>query len=581
MPARVGISRRDELMKNIHYDAVIVGSGFGGSVMAYRLAEAGLHVCLLERGKAYPPGSFARTPYQMKRNFWDPSKGHYGLYNAWNFARLTAVVSSGLGGGSLIYSNVMLRKEEKWFVKEDPATGDYEYWPVTRADLDPHYDCVEKMLNVQCYPFDHSPYNTAGRPHALKEAAERLHLNWHLPPLAITFAATDANPVPGAPIHENEPNIHGVKRSTCRLCGECNMGCNFGSKNSLDYTYLTEAKRQGAEIHTLCEVRSFQPLDGGGYSISYVEHDAALEGQPQDTHDPHVLPPKTITADRLILSAGALGTPFLLLKNLGAFPHISPKMGTHFSGNGDFVAVASQCQQDIGERRDPRLIEATYGSAITSMIQIPDALDTGEGDTRGFYIQDAGYPNFVNWMVRAVNIPGTLVGLADVGIHLLKRWIEDDAVTDVGSELAQLLGTYDSTAYSLPMGGMGRDYPTGTMRLHNGKLYVDQNDHLSDSYYARVHQQMEEVAEVLGGKLTGDLLWRLNRLVTVHPLGGCPMGRSAAEGVVDAHGEVFNYPGLYIADGSIMPGPVGANPSLTIAALADHTADAIIASYPN
>src|SRR5579875_1995115 len=139
-------------MGNTHYDAVIVGSGFGGAVMAYRLAEAGLHVCLLERGKAYPPGSFARTPYQMKRNFWDPSEGFYGLYNVWSFRRLTAVVSSGLGGGSLIYSNVMIRKDEKWFVKEDPASGGYEYWPVTRADLDPHYDRVESMLKVQQYP---------------------------------------------------------------------------------------------------------------------------------------------------------------------------------------------------------------------------------------------------------------------------------------------------------------------------------------------------------------------------------------------------------------------------------------------
>src|SRR5262249_6279201 len=127
------------------------------------------------------------------------------------------------------------------------------------------------------------------------------------------------------------------------------------------------------------------------------------------------------------------------------------------------------------------------------------------------------------------------------------------------------------------MGGMGREYPTGTMHLRDGKLFVDDNDHLSDSYYERVHQQMKEVAEALGGKLTGDFLWRLNRLVTVHPLGGCPMVRTAAEGVVDAPGEVFSYPNLSMPDGSVMPGPVGANPSLTIPALADRTADAIIA----
>src|ERR671932_1155743 len=131
-------------MNETHFDAIIVGSGFGGSVMAYRLAEAGLRVCLLERGKAYPPGSFPRSPYRMKQNFWDPSEGLYGMFNVWSFDELGALVCSGLGGGSLIYANVMIRKDERWFVRED-----HEYWPVTRADLDPHYDRAEKMLGAQ------------------------------------------------------------------------------------------------------------------------------------------------------------------------------------------------------------------------------------------------------------------------------------------------------------------------------------------------------------------------------------------------------------------------------------------------
>lgn len=566
-------------MRNTHYDAVIVGSGFGGSVMAYRLAEAGLKVRLLERGKSYAPGDFARTPHQMKHNFWDPSEGSYGLYNAWNFSRLTAVVSSGLGGGSLIYSNVMLRKDEKWFVKEDLAKGGYEYWPVTRADLDPHYDRVEKMLHVQKYPFDRSPYNTTGRAHALKDAAERLHLDWDLPPLAVTFANDGEDAAPSVPIHETEPNIHGSRgvRATCRLCGECNFGCNFGSKNSLDYTYLSAADRLHAEISTLCEVRSFRPCNGG-YEISYVQHDPALEGLPLDTHNPVVLQPQTITADRLILSAGTFGTTFLLLKNQAAFPHISAKLGTRYSGNGDFVAWATQCREDRNGKQTQRFIEATYGPAITSTIRVPDALDGADGQARGFYVQDAGYPNFINWILQTLSIPSTFGEWIRVGTHLVKGWLEGKAETDVGGYIAQLLGTTDASTCSLPMGGMGREYPTGRMELRNGKLYVDVDDHLSDNYYAHVRQQMEAISTALGGKMMDDPLWKLNRLVTVHPLGGCPMGRTSAEGVVNAEGEVFAYPGLYIADGSIMPGPVGANPSLTIAAISDRIADAIIAN---
>ena len=140
---------------NEQFDAVIIGSGFGGSVMAYRLAEAGFKVCILERGKVYPPGSFPRSPHEMKNNFWDPSEGLYGMYNVWSFRDIGALVSSGLGGGSLIYGNILIRKDEKWFVKEDINNDGYEYWPVTRKDLDPHYDQVEEILNAQRYPFEH------------------------------------------------------------------------------------------------------------------------------------------------------------------------------------------------------------------------------------------------------------------------------------------------------------------------------------------------------------------------------------------------------------------------------------------
>ena len=120
-------------MEETHFEAIVIGSGFGGSVMAYRLAEAGLQVCLLERGKAYPPGSFPRSPYRMRESFWDPGEGLYGLYDFWSFHRIHALVASGLGGGSLIYANVLLRKDEEWFVKEDLARGGYEHWPLTRA----------------------------------------------------------------------------------------------------------------------------------------------------------------------------------------------------------------------------------------------------------------------------------------------------------------------------------------------------------------------------------------------------------------------------------------------------------------
>src|ERR1051325_4879247 len=132
-----------------HVDAVVVGSGFGGSVSAYRLAEAGRSVVLLERGRAYPPGSFPRTPSDLSRAFWSPDDGLYGMFDVWDFDGLDSVVSSGLGGGSLISATVLLRKDERWFVHDEPMPGGgVETWPITRDDLEPHYEVVEKMIGA-------------------------------------------------------------------------------------------------------------------------------------------------------------------------------------------------------------------------------------------------------------------------------------------------------------------------------------------------------------------------------------------------------------------------------------------------
>src|ERR671914_1462903 len=163
-------------MNSEHFDAVIIGSGFGGSVMAYGLAKEGLNVCLLERGKSYPPFSFPRSPFKLRNNFWDPSDGLYGMYDVWSFKGSGALVSSGLGGGSLIYANILMRKDPEWF-KEDRPDGGYEPWPVTYDALERHYERVEHMMNAQKYPLTHPPYNQTSKTLAMQEAAQKLQLD--------------------------------------------------------------------------------------------------------------------------------------------------------------------------------------------------------------------------------------------------------------------------------------------------------------------------------------------------------------------------------------------------------------------
>src|SRR3954452_17768044 len=462
-----------------HVDCVVVGSGFGGSVTAFRLAEAGRRVLILERGKAYPPGSFPRSPRTVKENFWDPSRGLHGMFDVWGFSGLDGLVSSGLGGGSLIYANVMLRKDERWF--DDPA----EAWPVSRADLDPHYDRAERMLGAQLYPLEHAPYDSTPKTLAFKAAAEQRGLDWRRVPLAVTFANAGEAPIPGEPIREERPNIHGRTRLTCRLTGECDLGCNEGGKNSLDYIYLTAAWHAGAEIRTRCEVREFEPREGGGWTVHYIQHDEDAEGVETDTR---ALPRTTVTADRLVLSAGTFGSTYLLLRNRGALPGLSPRIGEGFSGNGDLLTFALRCSAEgMDGKRAPRVIDPAYGPVITSTVRVGDELD-GDGSTgRGFYLEDAGYPEFASWMLQLLDTPRDLLSAVPVLSRLVRHWAEHERETNLSDEVSDLFGDCGLSNGLLPLLGMGRDVPDGKMSLKDGRLEVDWRKHgASEEYFERV-----------------------------------------------------------------------------------------------
>jgi cholesterol oxidase len=546
-----------------HFEAVIVGSGFGGSVMAYRLAEAGMSVCVLERGKAYPPGSFPRSPWEMGRNFWDPSEGLHGMFDVWSFRGIGAVVASGLGGGSLLWSNVVLRKDRSTFVKEEG-----EYWPLTYDDLERHYERHEEMLKATPYPFHLEPYDRTYKTKAMQYASGQLGLEWILPKLAVTFDPGDGRPVPGEPIR-GEENLHGRTRLTCLLCGECNIGCNYGAKNTLDYNYLSLAMLEhGADLRTRCEVKAFAPRDGGGFTIDYVDHAEAPEGVKRASP----LPLHRLTADRLVLSAGAFGSTYLLLKNRAAFPGLSERLGTQFCGNGDLLALAVKARADGG----PRIVDPGYGPVITSTIRMKDEAEGGA--SRAYYLQDGGHPQHVNWIFEASHQLAVIPKALRLAKRMLRKWLRLDRRSDVGREFSGFFAPATLTSTSMPLFSMGRDTPDGTMTLtEDGYLDLDWNKRSSTPFFEHLRGTARQVAEVLGAKFMDNPSWYLSRLTTVHPLGGCPMAEDERGGVVDSYGRVFNHPGFLIVDGSILPGPVGPNPSTTIAAVAHRAADQVIA----
>jgi cholesterol oxidase len=533
-----------------HFDAVVVGSGFGGSVSTYRLAVAGKRVCLLERGKRYAPGDFPRGVAGMAGNFWDPSRGGLGLFNFWSFRHLEAIVSSGLGGGSLIYANVIYRMHPEWF----------DGWPIGRADLDPHYDAVHKMLKPTAFP-----YPAVRKTVHLTTAAAALHREAVLPDLAVTFASGGRTGT-ALPIDEPVPNLHGANnRFTCRLCGECDIGCNDGSKNSLDLTYLSAAQATGrADLRTLCEVVEIRPGDGGGYRIAYVEQDPELPVPVKD------LPLQYVTADQLILAAGSLGTTFLLLKNQDRFPGLnSAALGTRFCGNGDLLGFVNRSTETVGGRKRIRRLDPHRGPVITTAILFDDP---EEG--RDFLIEDGGIPEFVLWLMEARNMPGAVRRLVRTAGRRLAHLLTGNPRSDFGAELRTLLGDGALSSGSLPLLGMGRDTPDGVMRLRSGYLDIKWSTKSSRRYFERVRREMRAIATQLEGDFADNPAWHLGRrVITAHPLGGCPMDNAEGAGVVDSFGEVHGHPGMWIVDGSVMPGPVAANPAFTIAAFADRAAD--------
>ncbi|MFC6064407.1 GMC oxidoreductase [Streptomyces ochraceiscleroticus] len=546
---------------------MVVGSGFGGSVAAFRLAQANQQVVVLERGRAYRPGAFPRAPHELTRALWNPSDGLLGLFDVWSFRGLAGVVASGLGGGSLIYANVLLPMDEKWFVTEDPGTGRNQPWPVTRADLDPHYKEVQQMLGAQRFPFEHPEYAGSGKTAAMWEAAERLGLEYQRPPLAVSFSAS-GHTAPGLVLPEpHYGNIHGLQRTTCRLCGECDIGCQSGSKNTLDHTYLSAAQHYGADIRPQCEVRSFEPTPSG-WSVRYVEHRRAHDTGPFDTKS---LPLMTLTCNRLVLAAGTFGTTYLLLRNRAALPGLSPLLGHRFCGNGDLLGFVFGARDQQGR---PRHLGSSAAPVITSAIRVPDRLDGGNG--RGYYVEDAGYPAFGDWLVESFDA----LGLADRVLDTARAWararLTSDPKTQIAERVSKFLGSGRSSAGATALLGIGRDVPDGVMRLRGHWLDVDWRIRTSRTYFDRVGATMERLAKEFGGSFRPNPLSWLDRVVTVHPLGGAPMGHSPADGVIDSRGEVFGYPGLFVVDGAAMPGPVGTNPALTIAAFADWAATAIL-----
>ena len=232
------------------------------------------------------------------------------------------------------------------------------------------------------------------------------------------------------------------------------------------------------------------------------------------------------------------------------------------------------------DRSGVRPLDASRGPVITSAIRLSDQHDTPAGAGRGAYLEDGGYPAFVDWLVEAADVPGETRRLAQFVLERCRAIVTRTPDPSLSKEISDLIGTDSLSVGSLPLLGMGRDVPDGVLRLRDDRLDLVWSTATSEAYFERVNAAMRRIAAVLGARCVNNPMWMSKRIITAHPVGGAPMGRDPSLGVCDPYGEVFGYPGLYIADGAAMPGPVGPNPSLTIAALADRMCSRLLDKPP-
>ncbi|WII73527.1 GMC family oxidoreductase [Bdellovibrio sp. 22V] len=546
----------------LDFDYIVIGSGFGGSVMTCRLVEKGYKVCLLERGRQWKMHEFPRRPQEVQQNmFWDPQDNKYGLMEIRDTpgSDVMTLTGSGLGGGSLIFANVMYRMPADFF----------HGWPsiYSRESLDPYYDRVLETMEAEPYPFESQPYyRNTPKTAALKKAAEEMPWpegalkkpEFVLPPLAVRFKGN----FPG---HQTR-NKHGALQSKCNKCGDCDIGCNIHAKNTLDLNYIHRARHlesaaHKADVRTHAEVTRIEHC-GDYYKVTYVIPEFPAQEN-------------VFTAKNVVVSAGSIGSTSLLLKmkKQGHLPRLNHWLGKKWSGNGDLLAWVFNTKNDI---------DATNGPVITGAIEY-SYKTYPDGYPHGMYIEEAGYPIGIAWYLsgRIPQLPG-LAGFVKLLSHSLKKYIFKNLKIDghdqinVGDEISRSVDRADFTKKCLILLGMGRDRADGEIELRDdNQAVVRWKIDSSQTHFSRVREQMKVIAEHAGGVFVENPYSHLNKIISVHPLGGCPMGETADHGFVSPLGEVYGYPGLYVIDGSILPTSSGTNPSLTIAAVAEYIASKI------
>ncbi|MEM9070076.1 MAG: GMC family oxidoreductase [Myxococcota bacterium] len=515
-------------MSNADFDWIIVGSGFGGSVSALRLAEKGYRVLVVEKGKRFGKKDFAKNNWDLKRWMWNPALGMKGIFQMSFFDHVTVLHGVGVGGGSLTYANTLPTPSPNFFTRGSWA--DLANW---QEELSPHYDTALRMLGAA-----RNPRETKSDRVLLDIAKEMGREDkFDLARVGIYFGQ------PGRKASDPYFGGDGPDRVGCTFCGACMTGCRVGAKNTLDRNYLYLAERLGATVRPETEVVHVTEREQGGYALRV--RSTAGRGS------------ETLTAEKVIFSGGVLGTIPLLLRMKAArdgLPRLSDRTGDFVRTNNEaLIGIISPKEQD----------DLTSGVAISSILHTDEhshiePVRYGKGSSF-FRLMSAPH----------VNAPTLLARLRGVGSGLLRNpalWARAVTARQWARKSQVLL--YMRTLESTLKLRLGRSLTPAFRQGLVSELSPGQE--APTAFMEEATEIAERYAEKVGGVPMTLLTETLMGIPsTAHILGGACMGADAGAGVIDPLHRVHGYDGLYVIDGAAVSANPGVNPSLTITALAE------------
>ena len=507
------------------FDVVIIGSGFGGSVAALRLTEKGYKVAVLEAGRRFADKDFPKTSWRLSKFLYLPRLGLRGIQRIHVLPDVLVLAGAGVGGGSLVYANTLYKPPASYFA--DKQWNQITDWD---SELSPWYDQASRMLGVASNPY-FSPSDEA-----MKEVADQMGVGhtFKLAPLGVYFG--DGNGV-----KSKDPFFGGVgpDRDGCLQCGGCMTGCRHNAKNTLPKNYLGLAEKAGAKVFPEHTVIKTEQLIDGSWQIIARKSSAWFGGK------------RKFTSAQVVVAAGTFNTQKLMhkMKSEGVLPKISDSLGKLSRTNSE--ALTGTIMPKGGT-------DYSKGSAITSSF-FPD---------EHTHVEPVRYGKGSNFM-------GLLQTVMTDGTDIKKRrkqWFKQ--IITKPSLLMKIMDVRqwsERTVVALIMQNVDSSLTVKSKRGLLGWRLTSQND--SDqpnaTYIPAANEVARRIAENKGGIAGGHIGDLVNAPFTAHFVGGCVIGATANDGVIDPYHRVWNYPTMHIVDGASVTANLGVNPSLTITAQAE------------